>query len=175
MNALNTTNQEQLIYENNLLQLTVLGGIKLEGLDRMRVTIKLQLQESARPPIRHNLDLYNDVQLEKFIRKCAEKLEVGTSILSASLSDLTEELEKYRIDRIKEMEGELKPTHKKLTASEQEKAETFLKSKDLLQKTNVLIGKSGVIGEEINRLLMYVIFTSRKREQPLHVISLGSS
>lgn len=175
MNNLNTTNQEQLIYENDLLQLTVLGGIKLEGLDRMRVTIKLQLQESSRPPIRHNLDLYNDVQLEKFIRKCAEKLEVGTSILSASLSDLTEELEKYRIDRIKELEGELKPKHKKLTANEQEKAETFLKSKDLLKITNDLIGKSGVIGEEINRLLMYVIFTSRKREQPLHVISLGSS
>jgi hypothetical protein len=32
-----------------------------------------------------------------------------------------------------------------------------------------------VIGEEDNRLLMYLIFTSRKREHPLHVISLGSS
>jgi len=172
---LDTTNQEQLIYGNDLLQLTVLGGIKLEGLDRMRVTVKLQLQESSRPPVRHNLDLYNDNQLEKFIRKCAEKLEIGTSVISASLYELTEELEKYRIQRIKEVEGELKPAHKKLTPAEQEKAETFLKSKDLLQKTNDLIGKSGVIGEEINRLLMYIIFTSRKREQPLHVISLGSS
>lgn len=32
-----------------------------------------------------------------------------------------------------------------------------------------------MIGEEDNRLLMYLIFTSRKREHPLHVISLGSS
>ena len=32
-----------------------------------------------------------------------------------------------------------------------------------------------MIGEENNRLLMYLIFTSRKRETPLHVISLGSS
>lgn len=32
-----------------------------------------------------------------------------------------------------------------------------------------------MIGEEVNRLLMYTIFTSRQREQPLHVISLGSS
>jgi len=31
-------NSEQLIYENDILQLTILGGIKLEGLDRMRVT-----------------------------------------------------------------------------------------------------------------------------------------
>jgi hypothetical protein len=34
---LNCTNPESLIYENELLKLTVLGGIKLEGLDRMRV------------------------------------------------------------------------------------------------------------------------------------------
>ena len=168
-------NAEQLIYENELLQLTVLGGIKIEGLDRMRVTVKLQLQESSRPPIRHNLDLYNDTQLEKFIRKCAEKLEIGTSVISASLSELTEELEKYRLQEIKAKEENLKPKVKKLNLGEIQEAETFLKSKDLLNKTNELIGKSGVIGEEINRLLMYIIFTSRQREQPLHIISLGSS
>jgi hypothetical protein len=175
MNKLNIDTTDQLIYENELLQLTVLGGIRLEGLDRMRVTIKLQLQESSRPPIRHNLDLYNDTQLEKFIRKAAEKLEIGTSIIAASLSELTEELENYRIMRIKETEENLKPKTKKLSLAEIEEAETFLKQKDLLQKTNELIGKSGVIGEETNRLLMYIIFTSRKRQQPLHVVSLGSS
>ena len=175
MAKLQIENAEQLIYENELLQLTVLGGIKIEGLDRMRITVKLQSQESSRPPIRHNLDLYNDTQLEKFIRKCAEKLEIGTSIISASLSELTEELEKYRIERIKEIEQNLKPKIKQLNLAEKEEAETFLKAKDLLNKTNELIGKSGVIGEEINRLLMYIIFTSRQREQPLHVISLGSS
>jgi hypothetical protein len=37
------------------------------------------------------------------------------------------------------------------------------------------MGKSGVTGEESKRLLMYLIFTSRKRENPLHIISLGSS
>jgi hypothetical protein len=32
-----------------------------------------------------------------------------------------------------------------------------------------------MIGEENNRLLMYLVFTSRLREQPLHIISLGGS
>lgn len=173
--SLKIDNPDQLIYENELLQLMVLGGIKLEGLDRMRVTVKVQLQNSSRPPIRHNLDLYNDTQLEKFIRKCAEKLEIGTSVIAASLSELTESLEKYRLQKIKETQENLKPKVKQLNIAEKEAAELFLKSKDLLNKTNELIGKSGVIGEEINRLLMYIIFTSRKREQPLHVIGLGSS
>ena len=172
---LQTDSTDQLIYENDLLQLTVLGGIKLEGLDRMRSTLKVQLQESSRPPVRHNLDLYNDTQLEKFIRKCAERLEIGTSIISASLSELTEELEKYRLQEIKAKEENLKPKFKKLNLGEIQEAEIFLKQKNLLTKTNELIGKSGVIGEETNRLLMYIIFTSRKRQQPLHVVSLGSS
>ena len=172
---LNSNNADQLIYENDILQLTVLGGIKLEGLDRMRITVKIQLQESSRPPVRHNLDLYNDTQLEKFIRKIAEKLEIGTSIIAASLSELTEELEKYRLQEIKNRTEDLKPKVKQLTKAETEKAEAFLKAPNLLESTNKLIGKSGVIGEEINRQVMYLIFTQRKQEQPLHVISLGSS
>jgi len=175
MNKLNTTNQDQLIYENDILQLTVLGGIRLEGLDRMRVTVKVQLQDSPRPPVRHNLDLYNDTQLEKFIRKLAEKLEIGTSVLSASLSELTEALEKHRLDKIKEQQADLKPKVKQLTAKELKEAKDFLKNPNLLQETNKLIGKSGVIGEEINRQIMYLIMTKRKQEQPLHVISFGSS
>ena len=38
-----------------------------------------------------------------------------------------------------------------------------------------MIGKAGTIGEEQNRLLMYLIFTSRKQNQPLHIVSLGAS
>lgn len=37
------------------------------------------------------------------------------------------------------------------------------------------LGKCGIIGEEQNRLLMFVIFLTRLMNQPLHIISLGSS
>jgi hypothetical protein len=103
---LQVTNAEQLVYDNGLLILTVLGGIKLEGLDRMRVTLKLELPDSPRPPLRHNLDLYNDNQLEKLIRKTAEKLEIGTSVIAASLSELTGQLETYRLQQLKNQQAE---------------------------------------------------------------------
>ena len=170
----NTTDPDQLNYQNEILTITVLGGIKIDGLDRMRVTLKIELNKSSRPPVRHNLDLYNDTQLEKFIRKVADKHEIGTSIIAASLSELTESLEAYRLQQIKsESDSQFKP--KQLTMQEIKDAENFLNSKNLLELTNELIGKSGVIGEENNRLLMYLIFTSRKREQPLHIVSLGAS
>lgn len=167
-------NPEQLVYQNQLLLLTVLGGIKLEGLDRMRATLKVQLKNSSVPPVRHSLDLYNDSQVEKLIRKCAEKLEIGTSVIAASLSELTEQLEQYRLNQLKEQALEV-PEPPKMSTEERKEAETFLQSKNLLKRTNELIGESGVVGEELNRLIMYIIYTSRKREQPLHVVSLGSS
>ena len=172
---LNTINPESLQYENELLSLTVLGGIKLEGLDRMRVTLKVDLKASARPAVRHNLDLYNDNQLEKFIRKVAEKHEIGTNVVAASLSELTESLESYRIAEIKrqELAEVIQPKH--LSEEEVRAARAFLAAPDLLTRTNELIGQSGVIGEENNRLLMYLIYTSRKRSHPLHIVSLGSS
>ena len=174
MNNFNTTDPDQLIYNNEMLTITVLGGIKIDGLDRMRVTLKIELNETSRPPVRHNLDLYNDNQLEKFIRKVADKHEIGTSVIAAVLSELTENLEAYRLEQIKSQDTEsFKP--KQLTMQEIKDAENFLNSKNLLELTNELIGKSGVIGEENNRLLMYLIFTSRKREQPLHIVSLGAS
>lgn len=171
---LHTTNPESLIYENEILRLTVLGGIKLEGLDRMRATLKVELKNSSVPPLRHNLDLYNDLQCEKLTRKAAERLETGTSVLTASLSELTEQLEEYRLQQIKETQP--KPFEPpKLSTEERKAAEALLKAPNLLSRTNELIGKSGVVGEELNRLIMHLIFTSRKREQPLHIVSLGSS
>ncbi|PQJ19523.1 hypothetical protein, partial [Nonlabens xylanidelens] len=70
---------------------------------------------------------------------------------------------------------ESKTIFKTLSVSEQKEAIKFLRQKNLLEATNDLIGKSGVIGEINNRLLMYLIFTSRKTNNPLHCISLGSS
>ena len=171
---LDISNAQRLIYQHEILKLTVLGGIRLEGLDRMRTTLKIELKNSNIPPVRHNLDLYNDTQVEKLIRKTAEKLEVGTSVIAASLSELTEQLEQYRLAEIEMVNTQIIKQYK-LNENEHKQAESFLIGSNLLERTNQLIGKSGVIGEEVNRLIMYLIFTSRKRDQPLHIVSLGAS
>ena len=149
----------------------------------MRVTIKVTVvnrkhavylsnPELAGLSVRHNLDLYNDTQVEKFVGRVAEKLETGSIALTKAIADITSQLEEYRLKQLDKQETR---KEKALTKEERETAIQFLEKKDLLQRTNELIGKSGVIGEETNRLLMYLIFTSRKREHPLHVFSLGNS
>ncbi len=170
---LRTENPDHITYDHPPMQIAILGGIRLEGLDRMRVTLKVQIEHLS---LRHNLDLYNDNQTEKLIRKIAERLEVGTSVAAAALTELTDELEKYRLEELERMASANNQNQRKmLTPDEIKAAKQYLSAPNLMARTMEDIGKSGVIGEENNRLLMYLIFTSRKRDNPLHVISLGSS
>ena len=169
--TINTQNPDHITYQYHPLQLAVLGGIRLDGLDRLRTTLKIEHHHKA---LRHNLDLYNDTQVEKLTRRAAEKLEIGTTFISKALAELTSHLEKYRLEEITKQKTK-EDTRKPLTAEQIKEAQDFLRKPFLMQRTNEMIGKAGVIGEERNRLLMYVIFTSRKREHPLHIISLGSS
>ncbi|MHA7060250.1 hypothetical protein ACWGOQ_0023715 [Aquimarina sp. M1] len=169
---LDTTNPNNYAYTTKDLEIHILGGIKFTNLERMRVTLSVQ-KPKQHNVLRHSVDLYNDTTVEKFVRKIAERIEIGTSIVRQCLQNLTSALEQYRIDQLDQ--EQVAPAGKILSSKERKAAEKFLKSKDLLKKTNDLIGKSGVIGEEVNRLLMYLIFTSRKTSSPLHCISLGSS
>ncbi|PCH75104.1 MAG: hypothetical protein COB98_09405 [Flavobacteriaceae bacterium] len=174
MNTLNTTNPNNYQYTTKHLEIHILGGIKTNKLESLRVTISIQKLKQHNI-LRHSIDLYNDNQVEKFVRKVAERLEIGTSVVRSTLQELTHELENHRFLLLDKQAESNKAYYKELNATEEKEAIDFLKGKDLLKRTNELIGKSGVIGEVGNRLLMYLIFTSRKTNNPLHCISLGSS
>ena len=171
---LDTSNPYNYKYITKSLEIHILGGIKTNKLESLRVTLSIQ-KLKAHNILRQSIDLYNDNLVEKLVRKCAERLEIGTSVIRKDLQSLTRELENHRFLVLSKDEQENKPFSKTLTTRELRTAETFLKKGNLLERTNELIGKSGVIGEVDNRLLMYLIFTSRKTNNPLHCISLGSS
>ena len=165
MNILNTSNPNNYEYTTKQLEIHILGGIKTNKLESLRITLSIQKPKTYNI-LRHSIDLYNDNQVEKFTRTVAERLEIGTSEIRQTLKKLTKELENYRFLLIEKDTIANQPYFKELSATETKQAETFLKSKNLLSKTNELIGKSGVIGEVDNRLLMYLIFTSRKTNNP---------
>ena len=178
MNKLNTNKPNDYVYKTNELELHVLGGLQLNKLESLRVTLSIEKLEKGKNVLnilRQSIDLYNDNQVEKLVRKCAERLEIGTSVIRKTLQEVTKALENYRFVLHEKQTEHQKPYIKQLTATEEKAAIKFLQSKKLLEKTNEYIGKSGVIGEQVNRLLMYLIFTSRKTNNPLHCISLGSS
>lgn len=183
---LNTQNPDAIGYNTEEISYTILGGIRLEGLDRLRVTIKVEVvnrrfqhylnnPDIAGLAIRQNLDLYSITQTEKLARLIADRLEVGVTQVTKDLAAITNELEKYRLQQIEEKQQEHSKKVRPLTPAETEAATNFLKSPCLLAATNELIGRSGIVGEELNRLIMWLIYTSRKTAKPLHIISMGSS
>jgi DNA primase len=173
---LNTSNPDYITYTTGELQMTVLGGINLQQLDRLRITLKITSGTRGRPSgsVRNNIDLYNIDQCDRFINKAAEKLESGTSTLNKAISGLTDQLENYRLNKLEAMKIS-EPKDRQLTETRRKRAIKYLSAPELLKRTNRDIGKTGITGEENNRLLMYLVFTSRLREQPLHIISLGGS
>ena len=139
-----TTNQEAITYKTNELGFTLLGGIRLDGLDRLRVTLKIEVvnrefkhylnnPELADLAIRHNIDLYNDTQVEKLIRKTAERLEVGISAIAKAVADITNQLEIYRLEKIQEQEIKTE-TKKQLSETERKSATEFYNKKIYLKK-----------------------------------------
>ncbi|MBL6447638.1 hypothetical protein JMN32_15070 [Fulvivirga sp. 29W222] len=167
-------NKEQLHYRDGSLEITVLGGIRLEGLDRMRCTLKLaSATQPHRPALRHTLDLYNDDQLQKLTRKAATHLELGTSKITTSLYQLLDHLENYRLEANARQEE--KPRTPEPSPEARQQALNFLQHPDLMERTNTLLGQSGITGEDTNRQILWLVYGSRKRPKPLHVICLGAS
>lgn len=169
---LDTTSPNDYRFETEHLEIHILGGVKLNHLEALRTTLSIN-KTGQHIKLRHNIDLYNYNQVEKLVRKVAERLEIGTSVVRRALQEMTDQLEQYRLSLLdNEADGD---EIKELIPKEEKEAVKFLSAEGLLERTNELIGRSGVIGERTNRLLMYLIFTSRKSANPLHCISLGSS
>jgi len=185
MPLIDVSNPDAITYATDELVFTILGGIRLEGLDRLRVTLRTEVAhrkfphylnnpELAALPMHQSLDLYNDNQTEKLTRKIAERLEVGITPVAQALATITRQLEKYRQLQL-EARQTRKEVKKPLSEPETKAATHFLQQPDLLLRTNELIGRSGIIGETTNRLILWLVFTSRLTNHPLHVVSFGSS
>lgn len=174
---LNTSNPDYIsfVYENLLF--SIIGGIALYPLDKLKITLKIQVAKSQNPLhiIRQsNLDLYSEEQTEKFIRRASEKLETGSKQLSYATGELITLLEDYRSAKIEEQKPKAEKP-KALTEFRKRELQKLLQSKNLYKHLNELIGKTGVVGEEKNRLIMWTVFSSRLTDKPLHIICLGAT
>jgi DNA primase len=168
---LNISNPQAILYNRSSLLFTVLGGVKLGSLDKLRCTLKISVKADTYP-FRTSIDLYNRDQTEKLIREVTDHFQLQITEVRKAIFELTDELEKYRIElnTIRE-QAPVTP----ITEKEKADAIRYLKQSDLLKKLMYDIGKTGIVREELNRLLMYLVFTSRKLDNPLHIYTVGSS
>ena len=170
-------NADYLTYTTDTLEFALLGGINIKQLDRMRVTLRTSRHPQLSPlhSIRQNLDLYNDEQVEKYIRKTAERLEIGTSQINQPLFAMIEQLEQYRLAQRDEQKQNFKTPKIEITEEERKLAIAELCNHDLINRLRTNFYQVGLIGEENNGLLLFLIFLTRSFESPLHAIVHGSS
>jgi DNA primase len=174
---LDCKNEDYLAFEYENLLMSIIGGVSLFPLDKLKITLGITRTGSQNKLHRlrqSNLDLYSEEQLQRFIRTASEKLEIGTKQLNLAIAELTEELEIHRNQKIEKQKPPVEPK-KVLSPFRKEELLKILRRKDLLKYINDLIGGTGIIGEVKNRLVMWTVFTSRLMENPLHIICLGAS
>lgn len=95
---LNHHNPEFVTWKYEELLFALLGGIRIEGLHSMRVTVKVDFKNF--PSMRMSLDLYNDTQTEKLIKKTAERFTLSTTYVHTAVGHLINTVEEDRLKRI---------------------------------------------------------------------------
>jgi len=168
-------NPEQLVYETAELIITVWGGIEQENLSRLKVSLHIRLKSNKYRSFRDDVNLYSYASSQKLVKSIAETLELSTSLVNATITDLIETLEKYRSEERAQQLKALVPQAYQMTAQERQAAEAFLKEPDLVQRTLDTLSRTGLIGEQKNGLLLYFLYLSRFFEEPLHAIIFGKS
>ncbi|HKK63087.1 MAG TPA: CHC2 zinc finger domain-containing protein [Bacteroidales bacterium] len=175
---LNTDTPNKIIYETQTARYIIKGSLP-KTFDRMVVSLDVQCLETG-TKYRCRLDLYEEKQTRKEAREASEKLELRSDLVENDLSQLTDLLEEYRDNQLQQTTEETN-NDKPLSLPEQATTKAFLAEppsetvKPLIWRFNDLIGKSGIVGEENNRIFLFVIASSHKMKDTLHALIQGSS
>jgi DNA primase len=125
---------------------------------------------------RNRIDLYEDKQVEKLCKEVAEKLLLRKDLLEADIYRLTDLLESH-IEKTLQQVKEDSNGHPQiiLTVKERTELETFGKKPKLVKRLNELLGKTGIVCEERNRILLLLTGITHMMNETLHACIQGSS
>ena len=151
----------------------VKGGLP-KALDTLRVTLEIEHPSTGKKS-RTKPDLYEDKQVEKVSREAGEKLNIRADLLETDLNLLTDLLDEHREKQIQENNPEEITRKIIIPMEEQKQCITFMSKPRLIQRFNKLIEKSGIMGEEKNRIFLFGIAASYKMPETLHALVQGSS
>ncbi len=150
----------------------VRGLAKCTGFDALRVNV-LVAREDAGFHV-DTLDLYAARHRRAFVGEAASELGLEERALKRDLGQVLLRLEALQEEQIRRA---LEPKEKELALTDSEQAEALelLRDPRLLERILADFERSGVVGEETNKLMGYLAAVSRKLEEPLAVVIQSSS
>ena len=168
---LSKTDSGNLVYKTSTAVYHILGSLP-QSADSMKVRLHIE-DIATRKRSRKNVELYEDASISKTAKESAEKLHLEASLIESDLDRLADLLQEYR-ENEKPVLGN-PPVAEKLSRSVQTQIEQFGKHPDLLDRLNEKIELAGIVGEEKNRLFLFLVAASYKMPETLHALIQGSS
>jgi len=105
----------------------------------------------------------SEIEREIIINKIGKYRKISTKALRNSIRLKVKSEEKEESDR------------EEFTEEERKKAEEILKSPDIMEQMVQIVESSGYVGEEINKMMLYLSFISRKSNNAISCIIKGAS
>lgn len=153
----------------------VMGQLPMD-LGNLRISMHI-VEKQTQKKHRVKIDLYDFINVQNQCRELSEKQGFDYNRLEADLIVFTDLLEDYRESLFKEEMNPMtdKYSEKELTPQAHEKAVDFLSKPRILENIDRLLEQSGIVGEEENRMLLFILASSYKMPYLLHGLVNGSS
>jgi len=178
---LDTSHPHKLVYASVQAVYSVLEELPKQY-DQLTIGLQVEMNSTdtryKRKSRHQKVNLYEDRTTNKIASEIAEKLQINKSIVTEDMLVLTDLLEQYRdslIQQAKDVPEEQQKNIYVMTAKEREEAISFLKQKDLVKQLIKLLGETGIVGEERNRIFLFLTAFSYKMKDTLNVLLQGSS
>jgi hypothetical protein len=153
----------------------VVGNLPMD-LGNLRVSLQI-VAHTTQKKHRLKVDLFDFGSVQSQCGELSEKQGFDFQELETDFLQLTDLLEQHREALF---DAEINPvtdrySEKELTPQAHEKAVEFLSKPQLLENINKLLEQNGIVGEEQNRMVLFVLASSYKMPYLMHAIVQGSS
>ena len=119
-----------------------------------------------------SVDLYKSRDRQNFIFKLMDQFDLRDQLqLEQDLKHIVEVIEKHKERRAQER----KRSKPQLSEHQRNIGMRFLSEPDLIERIAVDYDKLGYVRERKNKLLLYLVMTSRLMDSPLHAIAVSRS
>lgn len=171
--GIDISNPDFLKYQSGNLEAEIIGGVNTLVLTRFQVMLKIarRPQMSVQDVYRNNVDLYNENNLQHFIKQASIKLKIDSTTIADFVFDLVERMETYRKDK----RNYIEESPRIITSNqEQKKLKKLLESDKLLDEIQELLTTAGVPCGKTG-LQLFLIALSSKQTNTMHGVLQGNS
>ena len=149
----------------------IVRGLNPNVINKLKVNIKITQDDLFHID---TVDLYSSKLRSGLLNQCCIIFDEDRDVISDEINQLTRKLEEIRI-QLRQKKDQSHKVEITITPAEKKKIMKILRYENLLKMINDDLGKTGIAGEEINRSMLYMVFTSRKLLKPLSIIVKGDS